>query len=97
MHLYLNAVLHHSGNIMRQTARVLDLQIRRDAHHQSDDSSYILATPLSYTRKSRRKTRTSARCGAPRPRALRRTPTSKLTAKTTRQSRGRIRQLLKFV
>ena len=49
---------------MRQTARVLDLQIRRDAHHQSDDSSYIPAAPLSYHTKIQKKNEnvSSLRC-----------------------------------
>ena len=36
----LNAVLHHARDVVRQTARVLDLQVGGDANEQSDDARY---------------------------------------------------------
>ena len=38
---YLDAVLHHSRYVVRETARVLDLQIGRHPHEQSDDAGQV--------------------------------------------------------
>ena len=45
----MNAVLHHARDVVRQTARVLDLQVGGDAHEQSDDSRYASRRPFNLT------------------------------------------------
>ena len=45
----LNAVLHHARDVVRQTARVLDLQVGGDAHEQSDDARYASRRPFNLT------------------------------------------------
>ena len=45
----MNAVLHHTRDVVRQTARVLDLQVGGDAHEQSDDARYASRRPINLT------------------------------------------------
>ena len=45
----LNAVLHHAGDVVRQTARVLDLQVGGDAHEQPDYARYASRRPINLT------------------------------------------------